>query len=75
MGEAQANIIKSLLESFGIPSLLKSPAAPSIHAFAVDDMGQVSVMVRAEDADAARELLEGESIKTDSSAEVTHEQE
>ena len=56
-GEAEANIIKSLLESYGIPSLLKSQAAPSVHAFAVDDMGQVSVMVRPADAADAKELI------------------
>ena len=44
-GEAQALIIKGLLESNGIPCLLKSLAAPSVHAFAVDGMGEVSVMV------------------------------
>jgi len=56
-GEAEANIIKGLLETYGIPSLLKSQAAPSVHAFAVDDMGQVSVMVRPADADDARHLI------------------
>lgn len=59
-GEAEANIIKGLLESYGIPSLLKSQAAPSVHAFAVDDMGQVSVMVRPVDASDAKELINRE---------------
>lgn len=68
-GEAEANIIKALLESYGIPSLLKSQAAPSVHAFAVDDMGQVSVMVRSMDADDARELI---NPKTET--ETTEEQ-
>ena len=44
-GEAEAQVIKGLLESFGIPCLLKSQAAPSVHAFTVDGMGEVSVMV------------------------------
>ncbi len=44
-GEMEAQVIKSLLESYGIPCLLKSVAAPSVHTFAVDGMGEVKVMV------------------------------
>jgi len=56
-GEAEANIIKGLLESYGIPSLLKSLAAPSVHAFAIDGMGEVRVMVRESEAGEARKLV------------------
>ncbi len=56
-GEAQALIIKGLLESNGIPCLLKSQAAPSVHAFAVDGMGEVSVMVRQSMAEKANRLI------------------
>jgi len=56
-GEAEANIIKGLLESYGIPCLLKSLAAPSVHAFAIDGMGEVRVMVRESEAGEARELV------------------
>lgn len=56
-GEAEANIIKGLLESYGIPCLLKSLAAPSVHAFAIDGMGEVHVMVNESTADKARELV------------------
>lgn len=53
-GAAEAEIIKGLLESCDIACLLRSSGS-SIYS------GQVptSVMVRAEDADAARRLLEG----------------
>jgi len=61
MGEAEAQVIKSLLESYGIPSVFRSQAALSTYVFAVDGMGQVSVLVRAEDAEAARELVKGEN--------------
>ena len=44
-GEAEARIIKGLLESCGIPCLLESNAAPSVHVFTVDGMGLVKVMV------------------------------
>jgi hypothetical protein len=59
-GEAEAQIIKGMLDSYGIPSLLKAQASPSVHVFTVDGMGQVAVLVRAEDADDARELIKGE---------------
>ena len=58
--EAEAQIIKGLLESYGISCLLKSNAAPSVHMFAVDGMGEVKVMVREEVAGKARELIGGE---------------
>ena len=60
VGEAEAQIIKSLLESYGISCFLKSNAAPSVHVFAVDGMGEVKVLVREEVAERARELIRGE---------------
>jgi hypothetical protein len=61
VGEAEAQIIKGLLESYGIPSLLKSMAAPSVHAFVMDGMGEVRVMVWQSAAEKARELIRGSS--------------
>ena len=57
-GEAEALIIKGLLESNGIPCLLKSLAAPSVHAFAVDGMGEVSVMVVQSMVEKANRLIQ-----------------
>jgi hypothetical protein len=59
-GEAEAQVIKGLLDCNGIPSLLKSNAAPSVHVFAVDGMGEVKVMVWESMAGKAKELIEGE---------------
>ena len=59
-GEAEAQVIKGLLECQGVPCLLKSNAAPSVHMFAVDGMGEVRVMVWESMAGKARELIEGE---------------
>ncbi|MGD9116718.1 MAG: DUF2007 domain-containing protein [Dehalococcoidia bacterium] len=56
-GEAEALIIKSLLDSNGIACILKSHAAPSVHVFTVDGMGEVKVMVEASKADAAKKLI------------------
>ena len=55
--EAEAQIIKGLLESRGIPCLMKSNAAPSVHVFAVDGMGEVKIMVWKELAEEARGLI------------------
>ena len=59
-GEAQAQIIKSLLESDGIPCLLKSLAAPSVHAFTVTGMGEVKILVWESMAEEAKRLIIGE---------------
>ena len=56
-GEAEANVIKGLLESNGIPCILRSDAATSVHAFTVDGMGQVKVSVLDSLADRAREII------------------
>ena len=58
-GEAEAQVIKGLLESYDIPCLLQSNAAPSVHMFTVDGMGEVRVMVRKSMAAEARELIGG----------------
>jgi len=58
--EAEAQIIKGLLESYGISCFMKSNAAPSVHVFAVDGMGEVKIMVWEEVAGKARKLIEGE---------------
>ena len=60
-GEAEAQIIKGLLESNGIPCLLKSNAAHSVHMFAVDGMGEVKIMVWESMAEEARGLIGGKS--------------
>jgi hypothetical protein len=44
-GEMEAQVVKTKLESSGIPAMLKSLAAPSIHAFVLDGMGEYKVMV------------------------------
>jgi hypothetical protein len=55
--EMEAQVIKSLLESFEIPCVFKSNAAPSVHMFAIDGMGEVKVMVWESMAERARELI------------------
>ena len=63
VGEAEAMVIQGLLESYGIPCLLKSDAAHSVHAFAVDGMGEVRIMVWESTADKAKALIrEGDHV-------------
>ena len=56
-GEIEAQAIKGLLESFGIPCLLSSHAASSVHSFVMDGMGEVRVMVSRPQAEAAGKLI------------------
>jgi len=58
--EMEAQVIKGLLESFGIPSLLRSHAAPSVHVFAIDGLGEVKVMVPEGLAGEARKLIKSD---------------
>ena len=58
-GEAEAKVIQGLLESYGIPSLLKSLAAPSVHVFTVDGMGEFKVMVGESTVEEAKRLIRG----------------
>jgi len=58
-GEMEAQVIRGLMESNGIPCLLKSNAAFSVHMFAVDGMGEVRVMVWDSMAEKAKRLIEG----------------
>jgi hypothetical protein len=59
MGELEAQVIKGLLESYGIPCLLKSNAAHSVHVFTVDGLREVEVMVRESMVEEARKLIVG----------------
>jgi hypothetical protein len=57
LNQMEAQVIKGLLESFNIPSVLRSNAAPSVHMLTVDGMSEVSIMVLESDAALARELI------------------
>ncbi len=56
-GEAEAHIIKGLLEANGIESVLRSNTAPSVHVFAIGC--EVSVMVVETMAEEAKNLISG----------------
>jgi len=56
-GMMEAEIIKSKLESFGIPCILKFETAGRLLGITMDGLGEVKVMVAPEDFEKARELL------------------
>jgi len=59
--EMEAQVIKSLLESYDIPCFMKSNAAPSVHTFTMDGMGEVRIMVLESMAARARGLIAGDN--------------
>ena len=59
--EMEAQVIKGLLESYGIPCFLKSHAAPSVHLFTIDGMGEVKIMVLEKMAASARKLIKSDN--------------
>jgi hypothetical protein len=57
--QAEAVVVKSLLESEGIPTLLRSRLAHSVHPFTVGAQGEVIVLVPLSEVERATGLLQG----------------
>jgi hypothetical protein len=55
--QTEALIVKGLLETAGIPALLRSRLLHSVHPFSVGAQGEVVILVPAVDAVRARRLL------------------
>jgi hypothetical protein len=55
--QAEAMVVKSLLESHAIPTLLRSRLAHSVHPFTVGAQGEVVIFVPARAAARAARLL------------------
>jgi len=55
--QAEAVVVKSLLESEGIPALLRSRLALSVHPFSVGAQGEIAVLVHEFDVPRARAAL------------------
>ncbi len=56
--QAEAVVVKSLLESEGIPTLLRSRLAHSVHPFTVGAQGEVVILVPPGEVERARALLQ-----------------
>lgn len=54
----EASLVKDLLESAGIPVLLRSEAIGRLYGFNLGPLGQVEIVVPEEQAECARELLD-----------------
>jgi hypothetical protein len=57
--QAEALVVRGLLESHGIEVLLRSHVAPSVYPFSVGDQGAVRILVRREALATSRRLLAG----------------
>ena len=61
-GELQASIIKSHLESEGIPVLLKYESLGPILGVTVNGLGQVKILVPAKLAQEAKQIINAETL-------------
>ncbi len=57
-GEMEAQVIRSLLETCGIKSLMQGNAAVSVQPFVMDGMGEIKIMVVETQAEEARKIIE-----------------
>jgi hypothetical protein len=55
--QAEAAVVRGLLESEGIPTLLRSRLAHSVHPFSIGAQGEVVILVPERDAVRSRRLL------------------
>lgn len=56
--QAEALVVRALLESEGIPTVLRGHLVASIHPFSVGDLAEVAVLVHAADAARATAVLD-----------------
>jgi hypothetical protein len=56
-GPAEAEVIKSFLESNGIRCLLKGLVVQSVHPFSADGLGEIKIFVAEKDYEIAKKLI------------------
>lgn len=56
-GPAEAEVIKSFLESHGIQCILKGLVVQSVHPFSADGLGEIKIFVLEKDYALARKLI------------------
>jgi hypothetical protein len=61
-GLAEADVIKSFLESNGIACIYRGLVVPYVYTFTTDGMGEIRIMVKEADCEAAKALLENSEI-------------
>ena len=62
-GELAAHVIKSHLESEGIPVILEWESAGRVYGLTVDGLGQVTVLVPQELAEEAKHIIEPQDFR------------
>ena len=55
--QAEALVVRALLDGHGIPVVMRGQLVQSVHPFSVGDAGEVTLLVHAADAERARRLL------------------
>jgi Putative prokaryotic signal transducing protein len=55
--QAEALVVRALLDGHGIPAIMRGQLVQSVHPFSVGDAGAVTLFVAAADADRALSLL------------------
>lgn len=66
-GPAEAEVIKSFLESHGIPCLLRGKVVQSIHPFSADGLGEIKIFVTEKDYPLAEKIIAETLTKDDKS--------
>ena len=56
-GSAEAEVIKSFLESNGITCLFRGKVVQSVHPFSADGLGEIKIFVQEKDYVLAKKLL------------------
>ena len=56
-GPFEADLIKNLLESHGIPCVVRGRTAPFVYPFTVDGLAEFKIMVQEKDLEKAKDLL------------------
>jgi hypothetical protein len=57
-GEVEAQMIRSMLEGSGIDSIFRGETTRITHGFTVDGLAEVKIMVREEDEERAKEIID-----------------
>jgi hypothetical protein len=65
-GEIKAGILKSHLESEGIPVYLQYESTGRVYGIIIDGLGEIKIKVPSEFADEARQIIQQVTIEPDS---------
>ena len=57
-GDVEADVIRALLRSHGIPTLSTGTMTQSVYPFTLDGLGKIKLMVRADDLARAKEVIQ-----------------